>query len=323
MDKIMISIQQLNFYYGEQQVLFDIDIELSNNSITGLIGPNGAGKSTLMRCIAGLEIPQQGQVLLDGEPVLANPQHSYTQLGYLPDIFGLPENLTILQYWTYVAHAKGVEQHRISDAVTYTADVLNLYDKLHHKISELSRGQKQRVGIGQVIIHRPKLLILDEPASGLDPEARYELSQLFNQLKSHGMTLLVSSHILSELDEYCTHMLVLKEGKIVNHQALNTDNSQYIFTNQKDIPLLLRFADLTDEQKQSVYTLSHIQNIVFDERQNAFIVSINTDSQYRIALIQACVEQKLPLIGIEILKESLLHTYQKSLTESANITKGE
>lgn len=309
----MIDIQQLNFFYGEQQILFDINLSLHENSITGLIGPNGAGKSTLMRCIAGLEIPRQGQVLLNGVPILANPQHSYTQLGYLPDIFGLAEQLTILQYWTYSAHAKGVAQEKIAESVFETAQLLNLEHKLHHRIRELSRGQRQRVGIGQVIIHRPKLLILDEPASGLDPEARYELSQLFNRLKAQGMTLLVSSHILSELDEYCSHILVLKQGKIVKHQAINHENSQFIYTGQQNIPLVLRFAQFNEDLKQKLEQAPHLTHLQFDEKQMSVIASISPEMQHRIEIIQYCVENQLPLIGVEILKESLLHTYQKTL----------
>lgn len=313
MSFIMIVIQQLNFYYGEQQILFDININLHENSITGLIGPNGAGKSTLMRCIAGLEIPQQGQVLLNGVPILANPEHSYTKLGYLPDIFGLAEQLTILQYWTYSAHAKGVADKAILEAVVKTAQLLNLEHKLHHRIRELSRGQRQRVGIGQVIIHQPKLLILDEPASGLDPEARHELSLLFNRLKAQGMTLLVSSHILSELDEYCTHILVLKQGKIVKHQAINQENSQFIYTVQQSIPLVLRFAQLNDDIKSHLKQAPHLSHLQFDEKQMNMIASISPEPQKRIDIIQYCVEKQLPLIGVEILKESLLHTYQQTL----------
>lgn len=309
----MIEIQQLNFFYGEQQILFDINLSLHENSITGLIGPNGAGKSTLMRCIAGLEIPRQGQVLLNNIPILANPQHSYTQLGYLPDIFGLAEQLTIVQYWTYSAHAKGVPADKIPEAVEQTAQLLHLEHKLSSRIRELSRGQRQRVGIGQVIIHRPKLLILDEPASGLDPEARYELSQLFNQLKAQGMTLLVSSHILSELDEYCTHILVLKQGKIVKHQAINHENSQFIYTQQQSIPLVLRFAQWNDDIEKILTQAPHLTHLQFEHQQMNVIASIRPEPEKRIEIIQYCVEHQLPLIGVEILKESLLHTYQQSL----------
>lgn len=221
----MINIENLYFHYDERQVLHDISVQLPQGSITGLIGPNGAGKSTLMRCMAGLENPSSGKVLLDGQPVLENPRESYAKLGYLPDMFGLPQNLTVLQCLTYAASSRGVPEKNLPEILSETVQLLGLEDKLGSFISELSRGQKQRVGIGQVIIHKPKFLLLDEPASGLDPEARHELSLLLLKLQKEGMTILVSSHILSELDEYCSHMLVIKQGKIQAFQALQDENT--------------------------------------------------------------------------------------------------
>lgn len=309
----MIQIKHLDFFYHQQQVLFDIELTLEENTITGLIGPNGAGKSTLMRCIAGLEIPSHGEVLLNDVPILENPQKSYTQIGYLPDIFGLSEHLTILQHWTYSAYAKGVKQQEIYHAIEEIAEFLNLEHKLNDKISSLSRGQRQRVGIGQSIIHQPKLLILDEPASGLDPEARYELSILFNRLKDKGMTLLVSSHILSELDEYCTHMLVIKDGRIVKHQALNNENSDFIYAEQTYIPLMLRFATLNTEHEAILKQAPYITHIQCDLSKSTVIASILPNPQYRVELIQYLIQHQIPLIGVEILKESLLNSYQKSL----------
>ena len=171
----MLTAQNLNFHYDSHQVLHNINVELPNGSITGLIGPNGAGKSTLMRCMAGLECPSSGEVRLGGKPILANPRESFAQLGYLPDIFGLPEGLSVIQCLTYAAKSRGVSDGDLAHARGSTVQLLGLSDKLYSRVSNLSRGQKQRVGIGQVIIHRPKFLLLDEPASGLDPEARHEL----------------------------------------------------------------------------------------------------------------------------------------------------
>ena len=219
----MINVQHLDFYYGNTQALYDVSVELPQGSITGLIGPNGAGKSTLMRCMAGLEIPTSGDVLLDGLPILDNPRESFSKLGYLPDFFGLPDGLSVIQCLTYAAKSRGIPDARLPDLLLETVRLLNLEHKLYAKVSDLSRGQKQRVGIGQVIIHRPKFLLLDEPASGLDPEARHELSLLLLKLKDEGMSILVSSHILSELDEYCSHMLVIKGGRVQAFQSVNDD----------------------------------------------------------------------------------------------------
>ena len=248
----MLTAQNLNFHYDSRQVLYNINVELPAGSITGLIGPNGAGKSTLMRCMAGLECPSSGEVLLGGKPILANPRASFAQLGYLPDIFGLPEGLSVIQCLTYAAKSRGVSDGDLAQAVGSTVQLLGLADKLYSRVSNLSRGQKQRVGIGQVIIHRPKFLLLDEPASGLDPEARHELSLLLLQLQREGMTILVSSHILSELDEYCSHMLVIKQGQIQAFQALHGEAQPATQT------VRLRFAERTAaELEAAVRELAH------------------------------------------------------------------
>ncbi len=305
----MINIENLDFFYDDKQVLFDLNLQLEKNTITGLIGPNGAGKSTLMRCISALEAPQNGSVLLDNVPILADPRNSFTKIGYLPDIFGLSEKLTVIQSWAYAASARGITNQYLENAINSTAKILNLEDKLNEKVANLSRGQKQRVGIGQVIIHRPEILILDEPASGLDPEARYELSQLFNQLRDQGMTLLVSSHILSELDEYCTHMIVLQNGRVTEHRALDRYNQ---FTDQNNqIALVVDFENLTEQDQMVIENAPHVKQLKIQN--NQVTLSIQADPIYRTELIRYLVEHKLTLIGIAPLRESLLQSYRKSI----------
>jgi ABC-2 type transport system ATP-binding protein len=216
----LIQVQNLTFEYPNTRALDDVSFNISEGSITALVGPNGAGKSTLLRCIAALETPLGGQVLLNGIDVALNPRVSHQQIGYLSDNFGLYESLTVQQCLTYAALSQGVIELDVKRVVHDVAERLALTDKLSHAASGLSRGQRQRVAIGQAIIHSPRLLLLDEPASGLDPEARYHLSQVFIALKNSGMTLIVSSHILAELEDYSTEMLVLKNGKVLQQQIV-------------------------------------------------------------------------------------------------------
>ncbi len=188
--------------------------------MTALVGPNGAGKTTLMRCIAGLEAPLSGRIAVAGIDVIAQPRESHRQLGFLADSFGVSAALSVRQTLIYAALAHGATPEAAAVAVLPVAKRLGLADLLDRLCGALSRGQRQRVAIGRALIHRPQLLILDEPASGLDPEARAGLAALFNSLRGEGMTLLVSSHILAELDEYSTHMLMLRDGRVVEHRAL-------------------------------------------------------------------------------------------------------
>lgn len=217
----MIEISQLVFEYPGHRALDGVSLRIAAGSVTALVGPNGAGKSTLMRCIAGLEQPLSGQIRVQGIAVQEQPREVHRHLGYLSDFYGLYDRLRVERCLQYSALAMGVAADRVDARVRQVAAQLGLSELLQRYPTELSRGQRQRVAIGQAIVHQPGVLLLDEPASGLDPEARSSLSQLFRQLQAQGMTLVVSSHILSELDEYCTHILAIRGGRIESHEALH------------------------------------------------------------------------------------------------------
>ncbi|MEX0607449.1 MAG: ABC transporter ATP-binding protein, partial [Halofilum sp. (in: g-proteobacteria)] len=186
-----------------------------------LVGPNGAGKTTLLRCLAALDTPFAGRVSIAGHDTVVQPRQCHRRIGYLSDTFGLYDTLTVRQSLSYMALAHHLPPGRISERVIEVSVALGLEDRLEQRTGELSRGLRQRVAIGKAIIHQPQVLLLDEPASGLDPEARNALAELFRQLRDLGMTIVVSSHILAELEAYSTHMLVLREGHIQAHRALD------------------------------------------------------------------------------------------------------
>jgi ABC-2 type transport system ATP-binding protein len=218
MPEPIARVERLSFEYPGVRALDDVSFALAPGTVTALVGPNGAGKSTLLRCMAGLETPVAGRIAIDGVDVLEAPRAAHRLLGYLSDFFGVYAALTVRQC---LAHAAAI--HQDADAgrdVERTAARLGLADRLEHSAGSLSRGLRQRLAIGQAIIHAPRLLLLDEPAAGLDPEARAALAVLFRELQAAGMTLVVSSHILAELEEYSTHMLVLRAGRIVEQREV-------------------------------------------------------------------------------------------------------
>ena len=215
----MIRIQHLCHDYPGLRVLRDVSVALEAGSITALVGPNGAGKTTLMRCLCGLERPLSGSIEVDGIDVIEEPRRSHERIGYLADFFGVYENLTVAQCLRYAAAANGI-QHGLDARVDETAAALGLTERMTQAAGTLSRGLRQRLAIAQAIIHRPRVLVLDEPAAGLDPEARYALAALLRQLQASGMTLLVSSHILAELEEYASHMLIIEAGRVHELQPL-------------------------------------------------------------------------------------------------------
>ncbi len=217
----VIEVEGVSFEYPGVRALDAVTFRIEAGSITALVGPNGAGKTTLLRLLAALERPLTGRIRVDGIDVVDEPRTSHRRIGYLSDAFGLYAELTVRQCLRYVAAANRLDPGAIPEAVERIAGALEIRDKLDSRAGTLSRGQRQRVAIAQAVIHSPRVLFLDEPASGLDPEARHGLAQLFRRLRDeHGMTLLVSSHILSELEEYSTAMLVLRAGRIVEHSQL-------------------------------------------------------------------------------------------------------
>jgi ABC-2 type transport system ATP-binding protein len=218
----MLKARNVVYEYPGKRALDGVSFELPRGSVTALVGPNGAGKTTLLRCLAALDSPLGGQLWVDGIDVQAEPRESHRLMGFLPDNFGVWPALTVHQSLAYVARANGLRAGDVGRAVTRTAVQLGLADRLGEAAGSLSRGLRQRLAIGQAIIHSPQALLLDEPASGLDPEARHSLAAVFRQLQTEGMTLLVSSHILTELAEYSSHMLVMREGRILDHRAVGS-----------------------------------------------------------------------------------------------------
>jgi ABC-2 type transport system ATP-binding protein len=199
-----------------------VSFSVAPGSVTALVGPNGAGKTTLLRLLAALDAPYAGRVVVDGLDAAAHPRLVHQRLGYLPDFFGLYDELTVRQSLIYAALARKVGRDKAEAAAAQTAARVGLADRLSERGSELSRGLRQRLAIAQTIVHAPRVLLLDEPAAGLDPEARRSLSNLILDLQRDGMTIIVSSHILAELEDYCSAMLVMSQGRLIGGGAIST-----------------------------------------------------------------------------------------------------
>jgi len=223
----LVTVENLVFDYPGRRALADVSLTIERGTITALVGPNGAGKTTLLNCIAALALPAAGHVIVDGIDVHAAPRRAHQRMGYLADFFGLYRELTVRRCLDYRARALGIDSTHRAAAIERAAARMGIVDRLNDRAGTLSRGLRQRLAIAQTIIHEPPFVMLDEPASGLDPAARVSLSAVFRELRDAGMTLVVSSHILAELEDYSTHMLVIDNGRVVEHRALTgTDVGQ-------------------------------------------------------------------------------------------------
>ncbi|MBS0274162.1 MAG: ABC transporter ATP-binding protein [Proteobacteria bacterium] len=216
----MIEVRELVYEYPTKRALEGVSLSVPAQTIVALVGPNGAGKTTLLRCLAALEPPYSGTVTIDGLDTREHPREIHARLGYLPDFYGLYDELTVRRCLTYAAWSHGLAVEAVDTAVTKAAGRVGLLDRMETKAGELSRGLRQRLGIGQAIVHEPKVLLLDEPAAGLDPQARRDLSSLLTSLRDAGMTLVVSSHILAELEDYCSEMIIIENGRIVGGRPI-------------------------------------------------------------------------------------------------------
>ena len=201
--------------YDNVLAVDDLDLTIPQGEIYGLIGPNGAGKTTTIRMTCGLLSPTMGRARVAGVDVAQEPEKAQQHIGYLSDFFAVYEDLKVWEYLDYFAHAYKMRESEIPARVSEVIAEVNLEVKRDAMIRGLSRGMKQRLGIARAVIHRPKVLLLDEPASGLDPKARLDLRSLLLGLRDRGATILISSHILTELEGFCTSIGIMEKGRMV------------------------------------------------------------------------------------------------------------
>lgn len=212
-----IQVTDLARNYGPLRAVDGISFEIPKGSVCGFVGANGAGKTTTMRILATLDYPTTGTTSICGYDVVDSPSEVRRLIGWMPDYFGNYEHMTVLEYLDFFARSlgyKGAERTRRIDEVMEFTDLVTLADRPSNK---LSKGLTQRLGLGRALLHDPQVLIMDEPAAGLDPKARVELKHLIRVLASEGKTIFISSHILSELGEMCDTLLFINQGKIVHH----------------------------------------------------------------------------------------------------------
>jgi ABC-2 type transport system ATP-binding protein len=216
----VIETRDLTKKYGDFFAIREIDLQLEKGDVFGFIGPNGAGKTTTMRILATLLNPTWGEAYVGGYSIYSNPKEIRRLIGFMPDFFGVYDDMTVVEYLEFFAAAyriRPTERRRICDEVLELVDLAFKRDAF---ANTLSRGQTQRLGLARVLLHDPKVLLLDEPASGLDPRARIKIRQLIKKLGAMGKTVMVSSHILPELADLCNRIGIIERGEMIVNAAV-------------------------------------------------------------------------------------------------------
>jgi ABC-2 type transport system ATP-binding protein len=216
-----VEVKNLVRHFGPVKAVDDVSFAFGDGEVVGFVGPNGAGKTTTLRILATLDEPTAGDVLLDGVSILDYPEQGRSRIGYMPDALPEHADMTVHEYVDFFGRAFGLRGPALREAVDEVEAFAGLCGIRDKTLSALSKGMKQRVSLARALVHRPDLLIMDEPANGLDPRARIELRELVSVLAEGGKTILVSSHILTELSEMCSSVVIIERGRLVGSGTLN------------------------------------------------------------------------------------------------------
>ncbi|MCA6503248.1 MAG: ABC transporter ATP-binding protein [Pseudanabaena sp.] len=305
-----VRTHRLTKQFDNHVAVNHLDLQIDRGEVYGLIGPNGAGKTTLIRMLAAAEEPTAGEIYINGARFLRgqnNPELK-RQLGYLPDDFPLYDDLTVWDYLDYFARLYFLRDPQRSQRLYEVIELVELEQKKNELIATLSRGMKQRLSLARSIIHNPTLLLLDEPVSGLDPLARVQVRNIIKSLQQQGMTILISSHILSDLAEICTSIGIMELGHLVESSKLqalydrsNQDQQQLLIStlgNLEDLQTALR----KSEQVQEVEALSGVPSVRVQ-----FIGSIEDCA----ALLKSLLEVGIPISNFHRTQETLENIFLK------------
>ena len=259
----MIETRDLTKVYGTLHALSKLDLKLDRGDVFGFIGPNGAGKTTTMRILATLLNPTWGEAYVCGYSIYKNPKDIRRSIGYMPDFFGVYDDMKVIEYLEFFAAAyriTGPARRKVCDQVLELVDLGYKRDEL---VTSLSRGMTQRLGLARVLLHDPQVLLLDEPASGLDPRARIEIRGLLKELRAMGKTIMISSHILPELADICNKVGIIEKGKLL----VNSDVAEVMRRVRHQTILKIGVQSLPDEAAKLVGQHPSVESVSVDAGQ--------------------------------------------------------
>lgn len=306
----MIEIKDLTKKYGSFTALDSLSLQLDKGVVFGFVGQNGAGKSTTFSILATLLTPTSGTASINGVSVTKEPKKVRKLIGYMPDFFGVYDQLRTNEYLDFYGASYGIPASERAKLIPQLLELVNLSDKQDAYVDVLSRGMKQRLCLARSLIHDPDVLILDEPASGLDPRARVEMREILKELKSMGKTILISSHILPELAEMCDEIGVIDKGKLIAHGSVG-DIQQQLQAEKELVVTVGREVEKTVAFFEDHPQVSRIKLIGGHSVQ--FLFAGDDDAQMN--LLKSAIMANIPILSFKQLETNLEDVFME-------ITKG-
>ena len=295
----MIEVRNLSRRYGDHLAVRGISFSVEKGDIYGFIGPNGAGKTTTIRILATLLEPTSGDVLVGGRSVIREPYKVRRMVGYMPDLFGVYDRITVEEYLDFFAAAYRIDRVRrrgVIEGVLELTDLAGLRDRL---CVELSKGMKQRLCLAKTLVHDPDVLVLDEPASGLDPRARIEFRALLKELRSMGKTIFLSSHILTELSDVCNAVAIMEKGQIVASGTIQGILERLQPKKAYSVTVL----DRAEEAKTIVEGTGAASSVTCADHRVRF--HLEGGEEGVPAIVKALALRDIPIVGLQEEKEDL------------------
>ncbi len=304
----MVEIKNLCKTYGQLTALNQLNLTIAKGELFGFVGPNGAGKTTVLKIISGLLTADSGIVSVAGFDVIRDAAHLKEQIGYVPDFFGVYDDFKVMEYMEFYASVYGITGEKSRKLCEELLELVKLEDKKDFMVDSLSRGMKQRLCLARSLVHDPQLLILDEPVSGLDPRARLEMKDTLRQLNEKGKTIIISSHILSELEELCTTIGIIEQGRMATKGTIEE-------ITQKINALMPIVVEVAGERKKTLQILKEcpeVKNISMDRER--FVLGFSGSLQQQVELLHKMVSEGVPVVSFQK-KNSDLETIFMKVTE--------
>ncbi|NET59815.1 MAG: ABC transporter ATP-binding protein [Symploca sp. SIO2E6] len=306
--ELAISTQGLTKQFDRHIAVNDVELEVAAGEVYGLIGPNGAGKTTLIRMLAAAEEPTTGEIYINGDRLLRDESNPTLKrrLGYLPDDFPLYDDLTVWDYLDYFARLYRLRNPRRRQRLHEVLELIQLTNKRNSLISTLSRGMKQRLSLARTIIHEPILLLLDEPVSGLDPIARMQFREIIKVLQEAGMTILISSHVLSDLAELCTSVGIMELGYLVENAPLKE-----LYQRLSRQEIFLTTLGSVDELQTQLRNNSLVADLQISPATNRVRLHFSGGPEDAAELLRSLINAGIPLTEFHCTQEDLEKIFLK------------